>query len=159
VLYEIFSAKIGEAKGAAQMLLEPFVVTLSYREVQLFHSCRDLFESVGLIGEEFGDGTLILRALPAVIAAGEEEIFFREILEHLISLPHRPPREVLVHHLASSAACKAAVKSGERLKQEEAAALLKQLRLTSNPYTCPHGRPTTITLSHQDLTARFRRGR
>ncbi|MGB9802589.1 DNA mismatch repair endonuclease MutL [Desulfofundulus sp.] len=156
VLYEKYLAAL--AGGiASQMLVLPVNVFLTHREARLLEDHQEFLASLGFLLDFFSQDTVVVRGLPPDFPPGESESYLRDITGYLDAPGRSPSREDLVHHLAAQAACRAAIKAGEGLSGVEARSLLKQLSAAGNPFTCPHGRPTIIHVSHQELAQRFKR--
>ncbi|AEG14916.1 DNA mismatch repair protein mutL [Desulfofundulus kuznetsovii DSM 6115] len=157
VLYEKYLAALAGPGAASQMLALPVNVFLTHREARLLEAHREFLASLGFVLDFFSQDTVVVRGLPPDFPPGEGESYLRDIIGYLDEPGRSPSREDLVHHLAAQAACRAAIKAGEGLSGEEARSLLEQLAAAGNPFTCPHGRPTIIHVSHQELAQRFKR--
>ncbi|MEW5952754.1 MAG: DNA mismatch repair endonuclease MutL [Bacillota bacterium] len=157
VLFESFLTVSGERAGASQMLLTPVPLELNYRQLQLVKGHLDLFSRLGFELEEFGETAFLLRGIPAGMqnmGAGE---LFLDVLEGLMEPgPVRVRADIYLKALALMS-CKAAVKAGTILSQGEMQSLLGQLREAAEPYTCPHGRPTTVILTRREIEVMFGR--
>jgi DNA mismatch repair protein MutL len=106
--------------------------------------------------DDFGEQTFALRAVPADLYGLSEKAFFLEILDELGALSPAQVRQAAERALAS-AACKAAVKGNMSMSKEELVALIDELITLENPYLCPHGRPTMITMSKREVERKFKR--
>ena len=106
--------------------------------------------------EDFGGNAAAVRAVPCDLYGHCEKDFLQELLDELAEEPPRGTPAVVAEKLASMA-CKAAVKGNMRLSEREMEALLDQLLKLDNPYHCPHGRPTIITMSRNELEKKFKR--
>lgn len=157
ILYEKFLALLSRERVESQILLVPSVVQITPRECQAAEENLELLASLGISAAGFGPGSLLVREIPAGLPDIPAEELIRDLLEYLMEPGNRPVREDLVKRLATSAACKAAIKSGTRSTLEEAWAIIRDLGETDVPYTCPHGRPTMISISEQELKGRFKR--
>ncbi|RKO67274.1 DNA mismatch repair endonuclease MutL [Desulfofundulus salinus] len=157
VLYEKYLAALAGPGAASQMLVLPVNVFLTHREARLLEAHREFLASLGFVLDFFSQDTVVVRGLPPDFPLGEGESYLRDIIGYLDEPGRSPSREDLVHHLAAQAACRAAIKAGEGLSGAEARSLLEQLAAAGNPFTCPHGRPTIIHVSHQELAQRFKR--
>lgn len=111
------------------------------------------FRQVGLTLEPFGNNTFILRTIPAFFHRSLSQAEIARLVEEACS--DDAPQTLL--ELLKTMACKAAVKLTQRLSGEEAASLLRNLAATANPYTCPHGRPTVLSMDKEKLDGYFRR--
>ncbi|SHI49949.1 DNA mismatch repair endonuclease MutL [Desulfofundulus thermosubterraneus] len=157
VLYEKYLAALAGPGAASQMLVLPVNVFLTHREARLLEAHREFLASLGFVLDFFSQDTVVVRGLPPDFPPGEGESYLRDIIGYLDEPGRSPSREDLVHHLAAQAACRAAIKAGEGLSGAEARSLLEQLAAAGNPFTCPHGRPTIIHVSHHELAQRFKR--
>lgn len=155
ILYEEFLDGFKEMPG--QYLLVPVTLELDHRESAILTEKIMWLEETGFIIEHFGGNTFLLRGVPPRFPAGHEKELFLDILDYFKERGQSASRVEFFDRLASSMACRNAVKAGEKLSQPSMDTLLQQLAQTENPYTCPHGRPTVIHLSYRDLEARFRR--
>ena len=116
----------------------------------------DILKSIGIILEEFGDNTFIVRSHPTWFFEGYE----REAIEKIIAITLEKgefDKEKFIYRTAATMACKMSIKANDYLDLDTAKILLDNLRRTDNPFTCPHGRPTIITYSNYDLERLFKR--
>lgn len=157
VLYENYLDGMSKGGLTAQMLLTPAPLHLSPGELQSLLEHREFFVSLGFELDDLSGGTMLLRGVPVNFPSGEAEAYFRDVLDYLAAPGRSPDRQDVTHHLAATAACRAAVKSGSKLSVEAMKMLLEKLAGTNNPYTCPHGRPTTVVFSFTELARRFLR--
>ena len=112
---------------------------------------------MGLGVEDFGGNTLLLTSYPAILSRRPPESILRAVVDHLVAQERAPDREQLLNDLLSLMACHAAVKAGDHLTPEEIAALVGQRELANDAHHCPHGRPTALLFSRQELERQFRR--
>jgi DNA mismatch repair protein MutL len=142
-----------------QELLLPLTYEASAEERAFAAEQEEELQCLGFVIEPFGGNTLLVRAVPSVLADGFGVMDLRFLLDHLLAAdqdaPSGPMPRRLVH--LALAACKAAIKARTGVTKQEAGALLVQLWECRNPYTCPHGRPTMIELSIAELDRRFGR--
>lgn len=155
ILYEGYLADDGERPS--QGLLLPVTLELDHREAAVLTERIFWFNRAGFILEYFGGNTFLIRGAPPGFAPGQEKEFFNDMLEYLRERDAGASYDEFFSRLASSLACKSAVKAGERLAQSSMDALIERLAGAENPYTCPHGRPTIIHLSFADLEKKFKR--
>ena len=106
--------------------------------------------------EPFGGKEYCINAVPANLYGLEEEELFLEMLDNLASEKDKDPLGILSSRLATMA-CKAAVKGNHRMSDQEANALIDELLTLENPYHCPHGRPTIISMTKTELEKKFKR--
>ena len=153
VLYERFLAAETQAKQS-QSLLAPAVLELTPQEQSLTTALALALQEHGFQIEPFGPGGYLLRAAPAGLRRDAPARAFRELLDLLTreDAPSDPRRRV-----AASLACHAAVRAGQSLAVEEMRDLIRQLEACETPQTCPHGRPTMLHLSSDELARRFSR--
>lgn len=157
VRYERMMQRFQRQETLSQSVDPPVVVQLSGREETLFLSCQEAFAGLGFEAEPFGGGAYALRGVPAdLYGCGEKELFLTVLDEIAESGAPRGTPEAVCRKLASMA-CKAAVKGNQHMNAQEAQALLDELFTLENPYHCPHGRPTMISMSRQEIEKKFRR--
>lgn len=126
------------------------------QEAQLLEKYKELFISFGFEIEAFGGKEYQICAVPASLYGIASEALFLELLDSLGDIISEKPLEVVTHRLATMA-CKAAVKGNQKISQREAEALIDELLTLENPYQCPHGRPTIISMSKYELEKKFKR--
>jgi len=158
VLYERFRAAVAAGGLEVQRLLVPERVELEPGELEIVQQHAAALERGGIHLEPFGGSTAIVTAKPALVgrtAAGE---LVREVLDRLATAAAAGrDASLLVDEVLHGLACRAAIKAGDRLSQAEVDALVRDRRLVPNTHHCPHGRPTSLTLSRQELDRQFRR--
>jgi DNA mismatch repair protein MutL len=155
VLYEE-NLKLIETGGAtSQHLLFPVNVELSPDRLTIFEESSEILRAVGFVAELFGARTVLLSAVPVALARRSPERIFLEMLEDIENL-HRAGQG-LKKAVVQSMACRAAVMAGDRLTPQEALALLNRLLSAEDKYSCPHGRPTILKLSKDELDVKFGR--
>jgi DNA mismatch repair protein MutL len=155
ILYD----KLANAEGdiEVQRLMMPFTLSLGRREALVLENKLDDLQSLGFEIEPFGKDAFVVRAVPALIAEKNYEQILRDTIEELTELTLA--KRLMIHREAvlATTACKMAVKAGDRLSYDEMARLVSELRQTSNPYLCPHGRPIVVCISNRDLDKMFGR--
>ncbi len=160
VKYERMVKELEEKKISSQMLNPPVIVTLTGKEEEILREYLDYFVQMGFEIEEFGASSYAIRSMPADLYGCNEKEFFSELLDELAVRPAGSAcagtGEIILQKLASMA-CKAAVKGNNTLKTQEAAALIDELLTLENPYHCPHGRPTIISMSKYEIEKKFKR--
>lgn len=139
-----------------QLLSPPLVVTLMPLEMQLVEKYKEYFEKIGFAIEEFGDDSYAIRSVPLDLYGNGEKELFLAILDDLKSEMSKKDHDNILLKIASMS-CKAAIKGNQRISYEEARALLKELFACENPYNCPHGRPTMISMTRAELDKKFKR--
>lgn len=156
VKYERLVKELEAKQVSSQLLNPPVIITLSAREEGLLKQYRPFFERLGFEMEDFGSGSVVLRSMPVDLYGCNEKEFFQDILDELTENEAKEKPEVVLHKLASMA-CKSAVKGNYQLDQREAEVLLEELLALENPYHCPHGRPTIISMSKYEIEKKFKR--
>lgn len=139
-----------------QTLLLPDIITLSYREHEMTKDYKDVFIKAGFEFEEFGINTIKLTAVPSMCEVLNTKELFLDILDEIDGASNTGRQEIENRFLAT-VACKAAVKAGMVLSETEIKSLLDEVLSLPNPFTCPHGRPTTIKMGRYDLERKFSR--
>lgn len=156
VLYERFCRALNTHQTEKQLLSPPSVVTLTAIEQQIFDRYKDVFAEMAFEIEPFGGNEYAIYGVPLQLYGMQAGDIFIEILDQLSDESRNLEGSKITYHIASMA-CKAAVKGGSRLSPAEADALLSELMAAENPYTCPHGRPTIISVSRYEMEKRFKR--
>ncbi len=154
VKYERICRQLREGNVLTQQVNPPVILSLSGREETILSEHMEYFEKIGFETEHFGGSEYALRGVPAELFGRSAGELFREILDELSEGPLRGEPQAAAAKLASIS-CKAAVKGGQAMRREEAQALIDELLSLENPYHCPHGRPTIVTMSRQELEKRF----
>jgi DNA mismatch repair protein MutL len=157
VLYEQALEDIARGRSASQQLLFPVVMELSNTERMIIQSGQSYFNAFGFEIGDFGARALSISAIPAFLKNGSVEETIREILKYLIDEKNPESFSQPEKRFAAAFACGAAIKAGQKLSQEEMNALLNSLFSAKNPYICPHGRPTVVRISIDELSRRFLR--
>ncbi|MCJ7576891.1 MAG: DNA mismatch repair endonuclease MutL, partial [candidate division Zixibacteria bacterium] len=156
ILYEEAMKNLTQKPASSQQILFPTVLELSPREFQTFEVNKELIRKLGFEIKSFGGRSILVTAVPTIIRNKSGELFLKEILTELEE--EEKVEKNKLKAVAKSFACHAAVKAGERLTQEEMSTLLHQLFATEEPYSCPHGRPTVVKISIDELNKKFGRG-
>ncbi len=158
VNYERMIKRFKSGEMLSQMVNPPVIVTLSAQEEEMFLSYRQYFEKLGFNIENFGGHEYAMRAIPVdLFGASSVKDMFLEILDeltHETSLSRTPD---IINYKIASMACKASVKGNTSMTREELEALLDELLTLDNPYNCPHGRPTIISMSKYEIDKKFKR--
>ncbi len=156
VKYERFIKQYHEKSIITQNLMPPIIVSLTGKEETILKEYSELFTNLGFEIEEFGGDEYALRAVPVDLYGCNERQMFLEVLDELSDMGPRESLKVVEEKIASMS-CKAAVKGNNRISREEAEKLIDELLTLENPYNCPHGRPTIITMSKYEMEKRFKR--
>lgn len=154
ILFDRFSEQA--AQIPVQQLLVHLLLDFSSHEGQLLEENLAMLAELGFGLEPSGPHQFRLTEVPADIPSGEAEDFIREILASLEEL-HKPTAAELRKAAIATTACKAAIKAGFRLNMRQMELLLEELNRTAMPYTCPHGRPTILKFSSDELAKMFKR--
>lgn len=159
VMYERIRAKVLDEGGRleTQRLLVPEPVSLTPAERSAALDARDLLAKVGIEIEDFGGDTILISGYPTMLARQAPGDVLRQSLESILGAGKEPDARDLLDHLLHSMACKAAVKAGDRLRPEEITSLLEQRDLYHDTHHCPHGRPTALFFSRDELDRMFGR--
>lgn len=155
VMYEKYLKEYKNEKIYIQQLLAPEIIQLTNSEINNLLENMDLFLSLGFEIEEFGPNTIAIRGVPLLFGKPNIKTLFMDLLDNLgkdISDNYELNLEKIM-----KIACSSAIKSGDRITSLEIKALIKELIKCDNPYTCPHGRPTTIEMTKKDLEKQFLR--
>ena len=156
VYYERFVKRFREQTVESQYLSPPLIVSLNLQEEAFLKANRKYFEDFGFEIEPFGGKEYCINAVPANLYGLTEEELFLEMLDNLASEKDKDPLGIFASRLATMA-CKAAVKGNHQMSDREANALIDELLTLENPYHCPHGRPTIISMTKTELEKKFKR--
>ena len=158
VLYERFKAAVASGGLEVQRLLVPERLDLAPGEAELVDEHATTLERAGLRVEPFGGSTVVVTSKPALAGGASAATIVREALDRLASASAAGgDPALLVDEVLHGLACRAAIKAGDALSQAEVDALVRDRRAVRESHHCPHGRPTSLTLSRQDLDRQFRR--
>jgi DNA mismatch repair protein MutL len=156
IKYEYFREKVGEVINEVQELLVPLTFHYPTDEYVLIDAHREELAKCGVFLEPFGHNTFIVRSHPSWFPKGEEAEIIEEMIQQVIDM-----KKVDIKQLREKAAilmsCKRSIKANEYLRDDEIFALLESLRKTTDPFTCPHGRPIIIHFSTYELEKMFKR--
>ncbi|MBU1635640.1 DNA mismatch repair endonuclease MutL [bacterium] len=155
ILYDNAIKAMSEQPWRGQQLLFPQIVELSVMDFSMLLDVIPFLEKIGFSLREFGKNTVALEAVPAGMTWGNESTIIKEILDHYHEFGTKDTS--IQSKVAASYSCKAAIKSGDKLTEEEMRNLVDNLFATQNPYFCPHGRPIIINLTMKELDKRFER--
>lgn len=156
VKFERFMKRFHEHDIVSQTINPPMIVTLNGKEKECYLNHREDFKALGFHIEEFGGNEYAIRGVPMDLYGYEEGGFFYEILDELVDEAVTGTPESIRIRIATMA-CKAAVKGNTRLSFEEMKELIDELLTLDNPYHCPHGRPTIISISKYEIEKKFKR--
>ncbi|MFV0636212.1 DNA mismatch repair endonuclease MutL [Mitsuokella sp. WILCCON 0060] len=154
ILFDKFSAMAGDIPS--QQLLVHQILSFDAKEAELVEKNQELFASLGFHMEMSGEQDFRLMEVPADVPVSEAEDIIREILTNLMEMHETTAKEIRQACLATTA-CRAAIKAGEELSFRQMQIILDELAHTAFPYTCPHGRPTILKFSSEELAKMFKR--
>ena len=140
----------------SQLMLLPDIITLTHKEMGIYRDNKELFQRAGFMVEEFGENTVKLSGVPDVLLDLETKELFLETLDEINTVARTAKQEIEEKFIAT-VACKAAVKAHMVLERQEVIQLLDKLLQLPNPFTCPHGRPTAIKMTRNDIEKKFSR--
>ena len=145
-----------EKEKDSQLMILPDIITLTHKEMDIAKENMELFRKAGFIIEEFGDNTIKISGTPSICLDLNTRDLFLETLDEINSVSRTAKQEIENKFLATIA-CKAAVKAHMVLTKEEVESLMDELLKLTNPFTCPHGRPTVIKMSKYEIERKFER--
>lgn len=157
ILYEHLRQRVAAGSIETQNLLVPEPVDLSSAETAAALENRDLLAELGVKVEPFGGNTLLVAGYPAMLANMNPVDVLRSLLDCILAGGKQPDRRDLLDDLLHTVACKAAIKAGDRLAPEEISSLLEQRHLVDDAHHCPHGRPTALVFTREELDKQFKR--
>ncbi|WP_435576667.1 DNA mismatch repair endonuclease MutL [Bacillus vallismortis] len=156
IKYEYFREKVGEVEPEVQDMIVPLTFHYSTNEALIIEQHKQELESVGVFLESFGSNSYIVRCHPAWFPKGEEAELIEEVIQQVLD-----SKQIDIKKLREEAAimmsCKGSIKANRHLRNDEIKALLDDLRSTSDPFTCPHGRPIIIHHSTYEMEKMFKR--
>ena len=157
IMYEKIKANYySDENKDSQLMLLPDIINLSHKDMQIAKDNMEIFEKAGFVLEEFGENTIKLSGVPTVCLDLDTKELFLETLDEINTVARTAKQEIEEKFIAT-VACKAAVKANMALTREEVENLMKQLLVLPNPFTCPHGRPTAIRMTKNDIEKKFSR--
>ena len=156
VSYERLMEAYRKKERITQFVSPPMVISLTRAEEAILEEFKSEFERIGFTIEPYGGREYAISEIPANLYGINEKELFLEMLSDLEDRGSMQPSELIASKLASMS-CKAAIKGGQKISFQEADALVSQLLTLENPYACPHGRPTIITMTKYELEKKFKR--
>jgi len=157
VLYEQLRGRMDSGTMETQRLLIPEPVSLPPAEVAAAVEAKETLAELGIEIESFGGDTILVSSYPAMLANISPGELLKSLVDEMLSGSKALERRDLLDELLHMIACKAAIKAGDRLSAEEITALLEQRHLFADTHHCPHGRPTSLVFSREELDKRFKR--
>lgn len=156
IKYEYFRDKVGEVATELQEMLVPITLEYSADECIKINEHQHELEKVGVFLEPFGYNSFIVRSHPQWFPRGEEQGLIEDMIEQLL-LMKKVDLKKLREEAAIMMSCKASIKANHHLRNDEIQALLDELRRSSDPFTCPHGRPIIVHYSTYEMEKMFKR--
>ncbi len=157
ILFEQLRKRIRDGKLEVQKLLIPEPIDLPAEQAAIVLEFKEPLAELGLDVSEFGGTTILLSSYPTLLSRRPPFEILQGVIDYLVSKDRPPTKEILLDHLMATMACKAAVKAGDRLTQDEITYLLHLRQLAEDSHHCPHGRPTTLLFSRKQLDKQFGR--
>lgn len=156
VMFESLMEKLKTKQIHTQMINPPIILSLSMNEADLISRYLENFKEIGFDMEPFGGQDFTVRGVPSDLYTLDSQEVLMEIIDSLSNESRKMSPDILTDKIASMS-CKAAVKGNSRMSFQEADELITQLLSLENPYNCPHGRPTIISMSKYELEKKFKR--
>ena len=156
VLYEKTMKKVREQLFSSQAVSPPIILSLNQEEIAAMERYQDELTRLGYEIEPFGGKEYAITAIPADFSDIDMRSMFLELLNDFTELSGKTTPELILEKVASMS-CKAAVKGNNRLSRAEIETLIDELLQLDNPYNCPHGRPTIISMSKYEIEKKFKR--
>lgn len=156
ILYERTMKRMESEMIPAQQLAPPIILTLTPMEIDVVTRYQDTFQRMGFTIEPFGGREYAVYSVPDHLFGIADQELLRDMIDELTQQTGKAGLKQLSDRIAT-ASCKAAIKGNDEISLEEAETLLDELFTLENPYTCPHGRPTIISMSQYELDKKFRR--
>lgn len=156
VLYERTMARVRKQEFSSQTISPPIILTLSLEEQEMLEKYETQIKQFGYEIEPFGGKEYAITAIPAEFEAVDMKSMFIDMLDDFVNISGREAPELILEKVASMS-CKAAIKGGNHISRTEAEHLIDELLTLDNPYHCPHGRPTIISMSRYEIEKKFKR--
>ena len=156
VMFESLMDKLKNKSISTQMINPPIILNLSLKEFDLVNKYLDSFKEIGFDIEPFGGQDFVIRGVPSDLYSLDSQQVLMGIVDSLTNESGKMVPDIITEKIASMS-CKAAVKGNSKLSYNEADRLISQLLTLENPYNCPHGRPTIISMSKYELEKKFKR--
>lgn len=157
VLYERTLREMKNREFTSQMISPPIILNLTMQEAELLRQYMDRFTRIGFEFEEFGQDSFAVRSVPDNLFSIAKKDLLLEMIDHLSDELNRNQPSDLIDEKIASMSCKAAVKGNMSLSAAEVDTLIGELLVLDNPYHCPHGRPTIISMTKRELEKKFKR--
>ena len=157
ILYEQLKTKLSSGPVPAQKLLIPETIELAAFQSELVLSRQEELQQLGFEIRGFGGNTILVESYPALLGRKSPKALFNKVIEQLFAKDEIPSKDAFFHNILSLTACHSAVRSGDSLNETEMHLLAKMRHLSKSHYHCPHGRPTSLLISKNDLENQFGR--
>jgi DNA mismatch repair protein MutL len=157
IMYEQIKAKVMSKSLEKQRLLVPATVQLPAAESAIALEHREMLAEIGFEIEAFGGDTIVLHTYPCMLNQASPPEMLRQVIESLMTGGKRVNARDVLDDIMNMMACKAAVKAGDRLTATEISALLEKRDYYHDTHHCPHGRPTALFFSREQLDKMFKR--
>ncbi|AST59075.1 DNA mismatch repair protein MutL [Thermoanaerobacterium thermosaccharolyticum] len=154
ILYERFMSKYNNVQGKQTTI--PILVNIEPGDEEIINENVELFNKLGYKFESFGNNSIILREVPVILGQPESRQLFIDIIDKLRNGDFNKDIKLKEESIIMMA-CKKAVKAMDKLSKEEIKSLFDELKITENPYTCPHGRPVIISIKKYEIEKMFKR--
>jgi DNA mismatch repair protein MutL len=156
ILFEKYMNQLRNSNIAIQSLITPVVIELNSEDYSFYAENEEIFTNIGFNIEVFGENTISIREVPIILGEINLKNFFLSLLDNLKNMGTGEATEIKYNKIATMA-CKAAIKANDTLSYIEMKTLIEELRFIEDPFTCPHGRPTIIKITLNELGKRFKR--
>ena len=156
VLYERTMNRLKDKEFTSQTISPPIVMSLDANEVEMLNRHKEQIERMGYVVEPFGGKEYMISAIPDNLFNVDMKDLFIEMLDDFSNISGKETPELIVEKVASMS-CKAAVKGNDKLTLQEIDSLVEELLTLDNPYNCPHGRPTIISMTKYEIEKKFKR--
>ena len=156
VLYERMMKQLKNKEMTTQYVSPPIILSLTRAEQDILERFADVFAELGYVISPFGGNEFAIEGVPGNLFSFDVKTFFMELLASCDSLKGNDGHDMILEKIASMS-CKAAIKGNNHLSRPEIEALLEELLSLENPYHCPHGRPTIISMTKYEIEKKFKR--
>ena len=157
ILYEKLKQRVAAGELASQQLLVPMPIELNSQQQAILERAKEVLGQVGIELVDFGPKSVAVQSFPAMLGKADPAAVVQDIMDRLTEVPTDMSGEQLLEPVLASMSCKAAVKAGDELKEEEMRQLLADRKLAEMSSSCPHGRPTVLKMSLAELEKQFKR--
>ena len=157
IIYEQLRERADKGQVEVQQLLSPEPVDLSPSEAAAVLESQDILRDLGIHVEPFGGDTVLISGYPSMLRGVDPVELVRQVAAQLAQGDSKPQRRDVLDELLNMMSCKAAIKAGDRLSSEEISTLIEQRHLVQDSHHCPHGRPTTLVFTKDELDRQFKR--